>query len=120
MANETAALVDNPLRTERGIVISDKRQKTITVEVRRQVRHPQYGKIIFRSTNLHAHDEKNEAKLGDTVEVQQARPISRLKRWRLAKVLVRAADLSGLQIKEVEVPGKKKAVAAAAPAEKKD
>jgi len=108
MENATVALLGNPLRTERGVVISDKRQKTITVEVRRQVRHPQYSKIMFRSTYLHAHDEKNEAKLGDTVEVHQSRPISKLKRWRLVKVLVSSTDLSGLQIKDVEVPGKKK------------
>ena len=123
MASETAAAAIQHARIERGVVISDKRNKTITVEVRRKVKHPQYGKYIIRSTNLHAHDEKNEAKQGDTVEVESTRPLSRLKRWRLVKVLVRAADLSGLQVKEVEVPGtakKDKEPAAETGAAKKD
>jgi small subunit ribosomal protein S17 len=108
MAVETAEQVETRiLRTERGRVLSDKRQKTITVEVTRTVKHPKYGKYIHRSTKYHAHDEKNEAKRGDRVEICQTRPISKQKRWRLLRVIERAADLGGIEVKEVEVPGAK-------------
>src|ERR1700761_1814173 len=80
-------------RTEEGIVISDVREKTITVEIKRLVKPPRYGKYIFRSTNLHAHDEKNEAKKGDRVEITETRPLSKQKRWRLVKIVERAASL---------------------------
>src|SRR3954466_12322777 len=90
-------------RIEVGIVLSDVRNKTITVEVKHLVKHPRYGKYIFRSTHLHAHDEKNEAKKGDRVEVVETRPISKQKRWRLIKVVERAAVLGQLDIKEVQV-----------------
>ncbi|MEI6232694.1 MAG: 30S ribosomal protein S17 [Planctomycetota bacterium] len=78
-------------RTEEGIVTSDVRQKTIRVEIKRLVKHPRYGKYIFRSTNLHAHDEKNEAKMGDRVEIIETRPTSKQKRWALVKIVERAA-----------------------------
>jgi len=78
-------------RTEEGIVTSDVRQKTIRVEIKRLVKHPRYGKYIFRSTNLHAHDEKNEARKGDRVEIIETRPLSKQKRWRLVKIVERAA-----------------------------
>ena len=75
-------------RTEVGVVTSaHKTPKTISVEVKYQVRHPLYGKIIRRSTVLHAHDAKREAELGDKVQVMQCRPISKTKSWRLVKVL---------------------------------
>lgn len=77
--------------TRIGVVTSDKRNKTITVEVRNLFKHPQYGKYIYRSTMYHAHDEKNEAKQGDRVEIIYSRPISKQKRWRLTKILTRAA-----------------------------
>lgn len=76
--------------TRIGVVTSDKRNKTITVEVRNLFKHPQYGKYIYRSTMYHAHDEKNEAKQGDRVEIIYSRPISKQKRWRLTKVITRA------------------------------
>ncbi|MBI3830003.1 MAG: 30S ribosomal protein S17 [Planctomycetes bacterium] len=108
MAVETAAAAETRiLRTERGRVMSDKREKTITVEVTRTVKHPKYGKYIHLSTKYNAHDEKNEAKKGDRVEICQTRPISKQKRWRLLRVLERAADLGGIEVKEVEVPGAK-------------
>ena len=94
-------------RTEVGIVISDVRQKTITVEIKNLVKHSRYGKYMFRSTNLHAHDEKNEAKRGDRVEIIETRPISKQKRWRLVKVIEHSAVLGTLDIKEVEVAPKK-------------
>lgn len=104
-------------RVEVGIVLSDVRQKTITVEVKHLVKHARYGKYIFRSTHLHAHDEKNEAKKGDRVEVVETRPISKQKRWRLVKIVERAAVLGSLDIKEVEVNAPKKEAPKAAPAE---
>jgi small subunit ribosomal protein S17 len=104
-------------RVVEGIVLSDVRQKTITVEIKRLVKHARYGKYIFRSTNLHAHDEKNEAKKGDRVEIVETRPISKQKRWRLVRVIERAVVLGTLDIKEVDVAAKKQAPAApAAPA----
>jgi small subunit ribosomal protein S17 len=102
-----------------GIVLSDVRQKTITVEIRRLVKHPRYGKYIYRSTHLHAHDEKNEAKKGDRVEVVETRPISKQKRWRLVKVIERAAVLGSLDIKEVEAGKPVKAPAAPVEGESK-
>src|SRR6185369_7395934 len=103
-------------RVEVGIVLSDVRNKTITVEVKHLVKHPRYGKYIFRSTHLHAHDEKNEAKKGDRVEVVETRPISKQKRWRLIKVVERAAVLGQLDIKEVDVSVPKKEAPKPAPA----
>ena len=103
-------------RTEIGIVLSDVRQKTITVEVKHLVKHPRYGKYIFRSTHLHAHDEKNEAKKGDRVEVVETRPISKQKRWRLVKVIERAVVLGTLDIKDVEINAPKKEAPAPKPA----
>lgn len=99
-------------RVEEGIVTSDVRQKTIRVEVKRLVKHARYGKYIFRSTNFHAHDEKNEAKMGDRVEIVETRPLSKQKRWRLVKIVEKAAVLGKLDIKEVEVNATKKAEAA--------
>ncbi|MFO0840045.1 MAG: 30S ribosomal protein S17 [Phycisphaerae bacterium] len=73
--------------TRIGLVTSDKRDKTIAVTISWSTRHAKYGKLLKRSTVLHAHDEKNEAKLGDTVEVSECRPISKTKCWRLLRVL---------------------------------
>lgn len=73
-----------------GVVTSDKMDKTITVRVDRLVKHPKYRKYVRRSSKLYAHDEKNQAGLGDTVEIAEARPLSKLKRWRLIRVLARA------------------------------
>ncbi|MDA9048718.1 30S ribosomal protein S17 [Gammaproteobacteria bacterium] len=66
-----------------GIVISDKADKTITVKIERKVKHPTYGKIMTRSTKVHAHDELNSAQIGDLVTVQECRPLSKLKTWML-------------------------------------
>lgn len=73
-------------RTVKGLVISDKMDKTITVVVERKVMHPLYGKVVRRSTKFHAHDETNECKIGDTVIIQQCRPISKSKSWKLLKI----------------------------------
>jgi len=74
-------------RTVQGIVVSDKMDKTITVMMERKVRHPVYGKFVKRSTKVHAHDEENVCKEGDTVIVEQCKPISKSKTWRLVKVV---------------------------------
>jgi len=73
-------------RTVTGKVISDKMDKTVTVLVERRVRHPIYGKYITRSSKLHAHDEKNECKIGDVVTVYETRPLSKTKTWALLRI----------------------------------
>src|SRR5689334_2706327 len=80
------------LRTIRGVVASDKGNKTIKVVVDRQMRHEKYGKFLKRRTVLHAHDEKNDAKEGDTVDVTSCRPMSRTKHHRLLRVVERAPE----------------------------
>lgn len=87
-----AAATPRTTRTTRvGVVTSDKRSKTLRVAVRYQVRHPKYGKHLRRESVLHVHDEKNEARLGDTVEVAECRPISKTKCWRLLRVIRKGA-----------------------------
>ncbi len=73
-----------------GIVISDKMQKTIVVEVARLVKHPRYPKIIRSKQRFKAHDEKNEAHIGDRVRIRETRPLSKDKRWRLTEIIARA------------------------------
>jgi len=75
---------------EIGVVTSDKMDKTITVDVEHLVEHPKYGKRIRRSTRYYAHDEKDEAGVGDKVEIAETRPLSKLKRWRLVRVIEKA------------------------------
>ncbi len=77
-------------RTLTGRVVSDKMDKTITVVVERLVKHPLYGKYIRRSTKLHAHDENNECREGDVVVIQECRPLSKTKSWRLVRIVERA------------------------------
>ena len=84
---ETAAPNASKARTREGMVVSNKMQKTIIVEVTRLTEHPQFKKIIKRKVRYAAHDEKNEAKAGDKVRIQETRPLSKTKRWRLVKVL---------------------------------
>jgi small subunit ribosomal protein S17 len=73
-----------------GKVVSDKMEKTIVVAVETKVRHPLYGKTINRTTKFKAHDENNDAKIGDMVEIMETRPLSKDKRWRLVEVVERA------------------------------
>ena len=77
-------------KSVQGFVTSDKMVKSITVSVAYLVEHPKYGKRIRRRTKYYAHDEANEARMGDKVEISQTRPISKLKRWRLVRILQRA------------------------------
>jgi small subunit ribosomal protein S17 len=73
-----------------GMVTSDVRDKTITVTVERTVRHPLYGRVVRKRKKFMAHDEQNEAHVGDYVEITETRPLSKTKRWRLTRVLERA------------------------------
>ena len=73
-----------------GIVTSDKMQKTRRVEIPRLVKHERYGKYIRRRTICHVHDEQNESHRGDTVEIMETRPLSKLKHWRLIRIVARA------------------------------
>lgn len=78
------------VRTLIGRVVSDKMDKTVTVLVERRVTHPMYGKIVTRSKKYHAHDEKDEYKEGDMVLIEECRPLSRTKAWRVAKLVEKA------------------------------
>jgi len=83
---------DKTVRTLTGKVVSDKMDKSIVVLIERQVQHPLYGKLIRRSTKLHAHDENNTAKAGDVVTIKESRPISKTKAWTLVEVVEAAAE----------------------------
>ena len=74
-------------RTLIGKVVSDKMDKTVTVLVERRVKHPLYGKIVVKSNKYHAHDETNQVKEGDTVEITEGRPISKTKAWSVTRVV---------------------------------
>jgi small subunit ribosomal protein S17 len=74
-------------RTLTGRVVSDKMDKTVTVLVERKVKHPMYGKVVSRSKKYHAHDENNEFKSGDLVEIEESAPIARTKAWRVTRLL---------------------------------
>lgn len=80
-------------RKERiGVVISDKMDKTITVKVDRVAHHPVYKKLMRMATKFKAHDEKEEAKIGDTVKIEETRPLSKTKRWRLVEIVKKAKE----------------------------
>jgi small subunit ribosomal protein S17 len=76
-------------RTITGKVVSDKMNKTIVVQVERKVKHPLYGKYVRRFSKMYAHDEENACRIGDLVVIQQSRPLSKLKRWKLIEILKR-------------------------------
>lgn len=83
--------MDRNLRKERvGTVISNKMDKTVTVSVSRKIKHPIYGKFIGKSSKFHAHDENNDCGIGDTVKIMETRPLSKIKRWRIVEIIVRA------------------------------
>lgn len=84
---ETVEDRDSLRKTRVGVVTSDKMNKTIVVEVERRVPHPRFKKIVRRTSTFHAHDEKEEAKIGDKVRIMETRPLSKTKRWRLIEVL---------------------------------
>jgi len=80
-------------RTINGKVVSDKMDKSITVMVERRVKHPVYGKYVTRSTKLHAHDENNECNIGDVVTIQETRPLSKTKSWKLVSIVDKASNV---------------------------
>jgi small subunit ribosomal protein S17 len=80
----------NLRKTRTGLVTSNKMDKTITVAIERKVKHPIYGKFVKKTTKFHAHDEKNECTIGDTVRIMETRPLSKTKRWRLVEVVEKA------------------------------
>ncbi|MEJ7610016.1 MAG: 30S ribosomal protein S17 [Ferruginibacter sp.] len=84
---EETTLVRNLRKTRTGVVSSNKMDKTITVKVERKIKHPLYGKFLKKTTSFHAHDEKNECNIGDTVKIMESRPLSKTKRWRLVEVV---------------------------------
>ena len=90
------------LRTIQGVVASDKGNKTIKVVVNYQTKHPKYGKYLKRRTVLHAHDEKNEAREGDTVEIAECRPLSKTKHHRLLRIVQKAPE-KAVQVSAEEV-----------------
>ena len=91
MSEEKAVTIDAGVRRAvRGSVISARMDKSITVLVVRQFKHPLYKKYIRRSTRLHAHDESNDCREGDTVLIEECRPLSKMKSWRLIRVLERS------------------------------
>lgn len=94
MAEETAATQTEEVRNRRkirtGVVSSDKMEKTVVVTIANLVRHPMYGRILKRDKKLKAHDETNDAHIGDTVEIMECRPLSKDKCWRVIRVVERA------------------------------
>ena len=80
----------NLRKTRVGIVVSDKMDKTVTVAIEDNVRHPIYGKIIKRTLKVHANDEENACGIGDKVEIMETRPLSKTKRWRLVEIIEKA------------------------------
>jgi small subunit ribosomal protein S17 len=97
MADDTTATQDsgattrdNRRKVREGVVVSSAGDKTAVVEVTERVRHPRYNKTVRRTTKLHAHDETNDVNVGDRVRLQETRPLSKLKRWRVLEVLERA------------------------------
>lgn len=84
--NQTESVV----RTLSGRVVSDKMDKTVTVLVERKVKHPLIGKVVRRSKKFHAHDENNECREGDMVVIEESRPLSKTKTWRVSKIVEKA------------------------------
>lgn len=90
MTDGPVPVARNGRKVREGLVVSDKMQSTVVVAVVERVRHARYGKTVQRTTRLYAHDEANDARLGDRVRVMETRPLSKLKRWRVTDVLERA------------------------------
>ncbi|WP_252177323.1 30S ribosomal protein S17 [Endozoicomonas sp. 4G] len=84
---------DKKVRTLTGKVVSDKMDKTVTVLIERRVKHPLYGKIVKRSTKLHAHDENNDCRMGDIVTIKETRPVSKSKTFELVSIDERATQI---------------------------
>jgi small subunit ribosomal protein S17 len=91
-ANAQPAPARRPRKTEVGVVASDKMNKTRRIVVERLVPHEKYGKLMKRRTVCHTHDEANESRVGDLVEIMETRPLSKLKRWRLVRIIRKGAQ----------------------------
>ena len=87
--------------TKVGVVVSDRMMETAVVSVERQVKHPTYKRIVRRTSRFHAHNAGNDARMGDQVEIEETRPLSKLKRWRITKVIARAPERGGAAEEEV-------------------
>ena len=90
MSANAAATPRNQRKVREGLVVSDKMDKTVVVEVEDRVKHPLYGKVIRRTTKVKVHDETNTAGVGDLVSISETRPLSATKRWRLVEILEKA------------------------------
>jgi small subunit ribosomal protein S17 len=90
MSDSTAAATRNARKVREGLVVSDKMDKTVVVEVEDRVKHALYGKVLRRTSRLKAHDENNECGIGDRVRLMETRPLSATKRWRVVTILERA------------------------------
>jgi small subunit ribosomal protein S17 len=88
--NKTTAVTRGRRKVREGLVVSDKMQKTVVVEVEDRVKHPLYGKVMRRTSKLKAHDEQNSAGIGDRVLIMETRPLSATKRWRLVEIIEKA------------------------------
>jgi small subunit ribosomal protein S17 len=88
--SEQATSERNTRKVVEGLVVSDKMDKTIVVEVEDRVKHPRYGKVMRRTSRLKAHDEANDCGVGDRVQIMETRPLSATKRWRVVEILERA------------------------------
>ena len=88
--SENESTRENPRRVREGIVVSNKMNQTLVVAVNERVSHPRYGKTVQRTKKLYVHDAANDANVGDRVRVQETRPLSKLKRWRLTEIVERA------------------------------
>ena len=98
-----AATEERPrAKTREGIVVSNKMDKTAVVSVARRVRHGKYMKTVVRHKNYMVHDENNECRPGDHVVIAETRPLSRHKRWRLSRVVVKAVQLGGIEVADVD------------------
>ncbi len=93
MTEAQPVLAKKTVRTLVGKVVSDKRSKTITVLIERRTKHELYGKIVAKTSKYHAHDENNEFKNGDVVEISETRPISKTKAWVVTKLLQKAREV---------------------------
>ena len=90
VANEAVSSVRNSRKERIGVVVSDGMEKSIVVAIQRQIKHPIYHKFIKKTTKLMAHDESNEAGVGDKVRIMETRPLSKRKRWRLVEIIEKA------------------------------
>ena len=92
-AASAPAVKGSLIQTQIGRVVSDKMDKTVTVLVERRVKHPLYGKVVTRSNKYHAHDENNEFKAGDLVEIEACRKLAKTKAWRVKRLIEKAKDI---------------------------